>query len=60
MLKEIFHDSKHMYVAKLENGTFIIAYENGTAVDLSGRKYRHIAEYDGDENMTADGWVLAE
>lgn len=56
MLREIFYDNNHMYVAVLDNGSFIIAYEDGTAVDLQGNKYRHITEYDEDENIITDGW----
>lgn len=58
MLREIFYDNNHMYVAVLDNGSFIIAYEDGTAVDLQGNKYRHITEYDDDENIITDGWEL--
>lgn len=60
MLREIFYDNNHMYVAVLDNGSFIIAYENGTAVDLQGNKYRHITEYDDDENIITDGWELVD
>ncbi len=60
MFKEIFYDSNHMYVAVLDNGSFIIAYEDGTATDLQGRKYRHIAEYDENEVMILDGWEPEE
>ena len=56
MFKEIFYDNNHMYVAVLDNGSFIIAYEDGTAEDLQGNKYRHITEYDDDENIITDGW----
>ena len=56
MLKEKFYDNNHMYVAVLENDTFIIAYEDGTAKDLQGNLYRHICEYDENENIIADGW----
>ncbi len=58
MLKEIFYDNNHMYVAVLDNGSFIIAYEDGTAVDLAGKKYRHITEFDENENIITDGWEL--
>ena len=60
MLREIFYDNNHMYVAVLDNGSFIIAYEDGTAVDSEGRKYRHITEYDEDENIITDGWELVD
>ena len=56
MLKEIYYDSNHMYVAKLENGEFIIAYENGAATDLSGRRYRLISHLDENEEVITDGW----
>lgn len=60
MLKEIFYDSNHMYVAVLDNGSFIIAYEDGTAADLQGRRYRHITEYNENEDIISDGWELKE
>ena len=56
MLKEISYDNTHSYVAVLDNGTFIIAYGDGTAKDLQGNLYRHICEYDENENIIADGW----
>ena len=60
MFKEIFYENNHMYVAVLENGAFIIAYEDGTAIDLQGRKYIHITEFDENDVMISDGWKLAE
>ena len=60
MYKEIFYDNNHMYVAVLDNGSFIIAYEDGTATDLKGRQYQHITEYDENEEIIADGWELKE
>ncbi len=56
MLKEIYYDSAHAYVAKLENGEFIIAYENGTAIDLNGHKYRIVSHIDENEEVIVDGW----
>ena len=49
-----------MYVAVLDNGSFIIAYEDGTAIDLQGNKYYHVTEYDENEVMIADGWQIKE
>lgn len=46
MMKEIFYDNNHMYVAVLDNGAFIIVYENGTALDLQGQKYKLISHID--------------
>ena len=60
MFKEVFYDSNHMYVAVLDNGTFIIAYEDGTATDLQGNKYFHITEYDENEAIISDGWKIAD
>ena len=60
MFKEIFYDNNHMYVAVLDNCSFIIAYEDGTATDLHGRRYRHITEFDENEEMISDGWELIE
>lgn len=60
MFKEVFYVRNHMYVAVLDNGSFIIAYEDGTATDLQGRKYRHVTEYDENEEIIADGWELKE
>ena len=60
MHKEIFYDNNHMYVAVLDNGSFIIAYEDGTATDLQRRKYRHVTEYNENEEIISDGWELIE
>ena len=60
MHKEIFYDNNHMYVAVLDDGSFIIAYEDGTATDLQGRQYRHITQYNENEEIIADGWELKE
>ena len=38
MFKEIFCDNNHMYAAVLDNGSFIIAYEDGTATDLQSKQ----------------------
>ena len=57
MIKEIFYDNSHMYVAVLENGAFIIAYEDGTAIDLRGQKYRLISHLDENNDTVADGWL---
>lgn len=56
MMKEIFYDNNHMYVAVLENGAFIIAYEDGTAVDLHGRKYQLVSHIDENSETVIDGW----
>ena len=56
MLKEVYYDSNHMYIAKLESGEFIIAYENGTAIDLNGRRYRLVSHLDENEEVITDGW----
>lgn len=58
MMKEIFYDNNHMYVAVLENGAFIVAYENGTAVDLPGRKYQLVSHIDENSETVIDGWQL--
>ncbi len=58
MLKEKFYDNNHMYVAVLENDTFIIAYENGTATDLQGNRYQLISHLDENEETVTDGWQL--
>ena len=60
MLKEIFYDSNHMYVAQLENGVYILAYEDGTATDLQGNCYRLVSHLDENENVITDGWQLAD
>lgn len=60
MHKEIFCDNNHMYVAVLDNGSFIIAYEDGTATDLNGNRYRLIIQYDDDENIISEAWQLVE
>ena len=56
MYKGVFYDNDHIYVAVLDNGSFIIAYEDGTAIDLYGNRYRHVCRYDEDENIISDGW----
>ena len=56
MLKEISYDNKHSYVAVLDNGTFIIAYEDGTAKDLQGNCYRLVSHLDEDDETVIDGW----
>ena len=33
--KSVFFDSVHEYVAKLDNGVYIIGYSDGTAVGTS-------------------------
>lgn len=58
MLKEKFYDNNHMYVAVLENDTFIIAYENGTATDLNGNRYQLISHLDENNETVTDGWQL--
>lgn len=58
MLKEKFYDNNHMYVAVLENDTFIIAYEDGTATDLQGNRYQLISHLDENEETVTDGWQL--
>ena len=45
-----------MYVAVLENGAFIIAYEDGTALDLHGRKYQLVSHIDENSEIIIDGW----
>lgn len=47
-----------MYVAVLENGAFIIAYEDGTAIDLQGRKYHLVSHIDKNSETIIDGWQL--
>lgn len=58
MLKEKFYDNNHMYVAVLENDTFIIAYEDGTAADLNGNRYQLISHLDENNETVTDGWQL--
>ena len=58
--KSVFFDSVHEYVAKLDNGVYIIGYSDGTAVGSDGKKYRHIVELDNDDNIVADGWTAEE
>lgn len=58
MLKEKFYDNNHMYVAVLENDTFIIAYEDGTAKDLYGNRYQLISHLDENNETVTDGWQL--
>lgn len=58
MYKEIFYDNNHIYVAVLDNGTFIIAYEDGTAKDLQGNRYRLVSHLDENDEAIADGWRL--
>lgn len=60
MFKEIFYDSTHMYVAILDNGAFIIAYEDGTAIDLCGNRYRHVIEYNENDIIISDYWQPIE
>ena len=56
MHKEIFCDNNHIYVAVLDNGTFIIAYEDGTAKDLQGNRYRLVSHLDENDEVIIDGW----
>ncbi len=58
MLKEKFYDNNHMYIAVLENDTFIIAYEDGTAKDLYGNRYQLISHLDENNETVTDGWQL--
>ena len=58
MHKEIFFDNKHIYVAVLDNGVFIIVYEDGTAKDLQGNRYRLISHLDENDEVIVDGWQL--
>ncbi|MBQ3604303.1 MAG: hypothetical protein IJA02_10715 [Clostridia bacterium] len=60
MLKEIFYDNNRMYVAVIENGAFIIVYENGTALDLQGQKYKLISHIDENSETVIDCWQLSE
>lgn len=55
-----FFDSEHEYVARLENGVYIIGYSTGIALGTDGHKYRHICQYDEDENMISEGWQQME
>lgn len=56
MHKETFIDNNHMYVAVLDNGAFIIAYEDGTAKDLQGNRYRLVSHLDENDEVITDGW----
>lgn len=47
-----------MYVAVLDNGAFILAYENGTAVDPQGRKYELVSHIDENSETIIDGRQL--
>lgn len=47
-----------MYIAVLENDTFIIAYEDGTATDLNGNRYQLISHLDENNEIVTDGWLL--
>ncbi|MBQ2964326.1 MAG: hypothetical protein IJE14_06650 [Clostridia bacterium] len=58
MLKEKFYDNNHMYIAVLENDILIIAYEDGTAKDLNGNRYRLISHLDENDETVPDGWQL--
>lgn len=58
LLKSVFFDSTHEYIAKLENGVYIIGYADGTAFGTDGNRYRHVVQFDDDENIIADGWKL--
>ncbi|MBQ3604599.1 MAG: hypothetical protein IJA02_12245 [Clostridia bacterium] len=60
LLKSVFFDSTHEYIAKLENGVFIMGYSDGTATGTDGNRYRHIVELDDDENIIKDGWEIIE
>ena len=60
LLKETFFDSAHEYVAKLENEVYIMGFSDGTAIGTDGKRYRHICEYDENENIIADGWQIIE
>ena len=52
--KSVFFDSVHEYVAKLDNGVYIIGYSDGTAVGTDGKHYRHIVEFDADDSIITD------
>lgn len=60
LLKCSFFDSGHEYVAKLENGVYIIGYADGTALGTDGHKYLHICRYDENEEIISEGWQLAQ
>lgn len=60
LLKSVFFDSTHEYIAKLENEVFIMGYSDGTAIGTDGNRYRHVVELDDDENIIKDGWVIIE
>ena len=60
MLKEIFYDNDHMYVAQLENSVYIIAHEDGTAIGSDGNHYRLISHIDDNDEVIVDGWQFAE
>ncbi len=58
--KSVFFDSSHEYVAKLDNGVYIIGFSDGTALGTDGKRYRHTVELDADDNIIADGWKFDE
>ena len=58
LLKSVFFDSTHEYIAKLENGVYIMGYANGTAIGTDGNRYRHVVHFDDEENIIEDGWEL--
>jgi len=58
--KSIFFDSSHEYVAKLENGVYIMGFSDGTAIGSDGRQYRHIIQFDREDNIISDGWEIVE
>ncbi len=60
LYKSVFFDSSHEYVAKLDNGVYIIGFADGNAVGTDGKRYRHIVQFDADENIVADGWQAIE
>lgn len=60
MLKEIFYDNDHMYVAQLENSVYILAYDDGTATDLNGNRYKLISHLDENNETVTDGWQPIE
>ena len=60
LYKSVFFDSSHEYVARLDNGVYIIGYADGTALGTDGRQYRHIVRFDADDNITDDGWMSVE
>jgi len=58
--KSVFFDSTHEYVAKLDNGVYIMGFADGTAAGTDGKHYRHIVEFDADDNIITDGWKMDE